>query len=66
MNLGAMGNKRALRIPQSSGNANKLFNVIFKTLVRGVLLSTAMQLMYSTAPADWARVSLEEAVKLYT
>ena len=50
---GSDGNKGVLRIPQSS---SRLFSVISWTLVGGggSYSSAEKQLVYSTAPADWA------------
>ena len=52
---GSNGNKGVLHIPQNFSITIRLFNVISKTLVEQRSYPSAeVQLVYSTAPADWA------------
>ena len=59
---GSDGNEEVLRIPQSEHYWNltiRLFSVIYRTFMRGVLPPVEVQSVYSTAPADWARERLK-------
>ena len=55
--LGSNGNEEVLHIPQSSRlepHPQMQFSVIYRTLLVGMSYSSAeLQLVYSTAPAEW-------------
>ena len=51
---GSNDNEGVLSIPQSSKVGIRLFNVISGHSLRRSYATAEMQLVYSTAPADWA------------